>query len=153
MPERFVAELTELLAIPSISGDPARGGAMREAADLIGAQLAFANGRVIDTPGHPIVVGEWLGAPDAPTILVYGHYDVQPPGDEREWTTPPFAPSVRDGRIYARGATDDKGPLFVPLKVAEAFVAEAGALPLHVRLFFEGEGEIGSTRLPGFLRE
>src|SRR5262245_112373 len=153
MPERYVAELTELLAIPSISSDPAKRGAMGEAADWIAAQLAFADGRVIETPGHPIVVGEWLGAPEAPTILVYGHYDVQPPGDERVWTTPPFEPTVRDGRIYARGATDDKGPMFVPLKVAEAFVAEAGALPLNVRFFFEGEEEIGSPSLPGFLRE
>ena len=84
----------------------------------------FADGRVVETGGHPVVLGEWLGAPGAPTILVYGHYDVQPPGDEAEWETPPFEPSVRDGRIYARGATDDKGPVLVALKVAEAFLAQ-----------------------------
>ena len=153
MLDRHVAELSEFLSIPSVSGDPARRGAMREAAEWIAGQLSFANGRSVDTAGHPVVVGEWLGAPGAPTILVYGHYDVQPPGDESAWTTPPFAPAVRDGRIYARGATDDKGPLFVPLKVAEAFVAETGGLPLNVRFFFEGEEEIGSPSLPGFLRE
>src|SRR5580765_2195687 len=130
---RHVRELTELLSIPSVSSDVLQRAAMDEAAEWIAAQLSFANGRVVATPGHPVVLAERLDAPGAPTILVYGHYDVQPPGDEAAWTTPPFAPTVRDGRIYARGATDDKGPLFVALKVAEAFVAENGALPLNVR--------------------
>jgi acetylornithine deacetylase/succinyl-diaminopimelate desuccinylase-like protein len=150
---RHVRELTELLSIPSISSDPLQRAAMREAAEWIAAQLSFANGRVVETPGQPVVLAERLDAPGAPTILVYGHYDVQPPGDEAGWTTPPFAPSVRDGRIYARGATDDKGPLLVALKVAEAFVAESGALPLNVRFLFEGEEEVGSVSLPAFLRE
>jgi acetylornithine deacetylase/succinyl-diaminopimelate desuccinylase-like protein len=149
---RYVRELADFLALPSISGDPARRPAMREAADWVAGQLGFAGGRVVETTGHPVVLGEWLGAPGAPTILVYGHYDVQPPGDEAEWTTPPFAPSVRDGRIYARGATDDKGPVLVPLKVAEAFLAETGSLPLNVRFLIEGEEEIGSPSLAGFLR-
>jgi acetylornithine deacetylase/succinyl-diaminopimelate desuccinylase-like protein len=150
---RYVGELTEFLSIPSISSDPAKGGAMKEAADWVAGQLAFANGRVIATDGHPVVLGEWLDAEDAPTILVYGHYDVQPPGDEEEWTTPPFAPSVRGGRIYARGATDDKGPMLVPLKVAEAFLADSGTLPLNVRFLIEGEEEIGSPSLARFLRD
>ena len=98
---------------------------MRAAASWLREQLAFAGGRVVETDGHPVVLGEWLGAPGAPTILVYGHYDVQPPGDEAEWESPPFEPTVRDGRIYARGATDDKGPVFVALKVAEAFHSAA----------------------------
>ena len=110
---------------------------MRQAAEWVAAQLAFAGGRVVETEGHPVVLGEWLGAPGAPTILVYGHYDVQPPGDEADWETPPFSPSVRDGRIYARGATDDKGPMLVPLKVAEAFIAQrrraAAQRPLPLR--------------------
>ena len=113
---RYLRELTEFLSIPSVSGDPARRPEMRQAAEWVAAQLAFAGGRVVETDGHPVVLGEWLGAPGAPTILVYGHYDVQPPGDEAEWETPPFAPTVRDGRIYARGATDDKGPMLVPLE-------------------------------------
>jgi acetylornithine deacetylase/succinyl-diaminopimelate desuccinylase-like protein len=150
---RYVRELSEFLRIPSISSDPARRRAMREAADWVAAQLAFANGRVVETNGHPVVLGELLGLADAPTILVYGHYDVQPPGDESEWTTPPFEPSVRDGRIYARGATDDKGPVLVPLKVAEAFLAQDGALPLNVRFLIEGEEEIGSPSLAHFLDE
>jgi acetylornithine deacetylase/succinyl-diaminopimelate desuccinylase-like protein len=150
---RYLRELKEFLAIPSISGDPARAPEVRQAAEWVAAQLAFAGGRVVETEGHPVVLGEWLGAPGAPTILVYGHYDVQPPGDEADWETPPFSPSVRDGRIYARGATDDKGPMLVPLKVAEAFMAENGALPLNVRFLFEGEEEIGSPSLAGVLRE
>src|SRR6267378_1098520 len=150
---RYLRELTEFLRIPSVSSDPARLPEMRQAAEWVAAQLRFAGGRVVETEGHPVVLGEWLGAPGAPTILVYGHYDVQPPGDEAEWVTPPFSPSVRDGRIYARGATDDKGPMLVPLKVAEAFIAEAGALPLNVRFLFEGEEEIGSPSLARVLRE
>jgi acetylornithine deacetylase/succinyl-diaminopimelate desuccinylase-like protein len=150
---RYLRELTEFLAIPSVSGDPARRPELRQAAEWVAAQLAFAGGRVVETEGHPVVFGEWLGAPGAPTILVYGHYDVQPPGDESEWETPPFSPSVRDGRVYARGATDDKGPMLVPVKVAEAFIAETGALPLNVRFLFEGEEEIGSPSLAGALQE
>jgi acetylornithine deacetylase/succinyl-diaminopimelate desuccinylase-like protein len=150
---RYVHELSEFLRIPSISSDPARRPAMREAADWVAAQLAFANGRVAETDGHPVVLGERIGLAGAPTILVYGHYDVQPPGDESEWTTPPFEPSVRDGRIYARGATDDKGPVLVPLKVAEAFLVQDGALPLNVRFLIEGEEEIGSPSLARFLDE
>jgi acetylornithine deacetylase/succinyl-diaminopimelate desuccinylase-like protein len=149
---RYLRELTEFLRIPSISADPARKPELRQAAEWVAAQLAFANGRVVETDGHPVVLGEWLGAPGAPTILVYGHYDVQPPGDETEWESPPFSPTVRDGRIYARGATDDKGPMLVPLKVAEAYLDSAGALPVNVRFLFEGEEEIGSPSLAGVLR-
>src|SRR4051812_16680079 len=151
--DETVEALAEFLAIPSISMDPARAGDMRRAAEWVASRLAFANGRVVETDGHPAVLGEWLEAPAAPTILVYGHYDVQPPGDEGEWETPPFSPSVRDGRIYARGATDDKGPMLVPLKVAEGFLEEVGALPLNVRFLFEGEEEIGSPSLAGVLRD
>jgi acetylornithine deacetylase/succinyl-diaminopimelate desuccinylase-like protein len=97
-----------------------------------------------------VALGELAGPPGAPTILVYGHYDVQPPGDPAEWTTPAFAPAVRDGRIHARGATDDKGPVFVALETARAF---GGAPPLTVKFLIEGGEEIGSPALPGFLRE
>jgi acetylornithine deacetylase/succinyl-diaminopimelate desuccinylase-like protein len=149
---RYLRELTEFLRIPSVSADPARKPELRRAAEWVAAQLDFAGGRVVETDGHPVVLGEWLGAPGAPTILVYGHYDVQPPGDEAEWESPPFSPTVRDGRIYARGATDDKGPMLVPLKVAEAYLDSAGALPVNVRFLFEGEEEIGSPSLAGVLR-
>jgi acetylornithine deacetylase/succinyl-diaminopimelate desuccinylase-like protein len=143
-----LSDLSELLAIPSVS--LAGGAPMRAAAEWVAARLAFAGGRVVESDGHPIVLGEMAGPPGAPTILVYGHYDVQPAGDEREWETPPFAPSVRDGRIYARGATDDKGPVFVALETARAF-ERAGGAPLNVRFLIEGEEEIGSPSLSGFL--
>jgi acetylornithine deacetylase/succinyl-diaminopimelate desuccinylase-like protein len=149
--ERYLRELGGFLEIPSVSGDAGRGDSLRAAASWLVQQLEFADARVVETGGHPAVLAEWLGAPGAPTILVYGHYDVQPPGEESEWESPPFAPSVRDGRIYARGATDDKGPVFIALKVAEAFHAQTGRLPLNVRFLFEGEEEIGSPSLPAFL--
>src|SRR4051812_35318753 len=145
-----VEALAEFLAIPSISMDPAHTGDMRRAAEWVASRLAFANGRVVETDGHPAVLGEWLGAPRAPTILVYGHYDVQPPGDEAEWETPPFVPSVRDDCIYARGATDDKGPVVVALETARAF-HERGGLPLNVRFLIEGEEEVGSPSLAALL--
>ncbi|MDX6474657.1 MAG: hypothetical protein QOH95_168, partial [Gaiellaceae bacterium] len=144
--------LAEFVAIPSVSGDPARSGDMRRAADWVAGQLAYADGRVVETSGHPVVLAELRAAPPAPTILVYGHYDVQPPGDESEWETPPFTPSVRDGRLYARGATDDKGPVVVALETARAF-ADSGSLPLNVRFLIEGEEEIGSPSMPAFLEQ
>src|SRR4051794_26679316 len=119
---------------------------MRAAADWVAARLP--GGRVVEGDGHPVVLGELAGPPGAPEILVYGHYDVQPPGDLAEWTTPPFAADVRDGRLHARGASDDKGPVFVALETARAFGA---APPLTVRFLIEGEEEIGSPTLPGFL--
>jgi acetylornithine deacetylase/succinyl-diaminopimelate desuccinylase-like protein len=150
-PSSDVAGLAAFLEIPSVSSDAARRGEMRRAAEWVAGRLAFAGGRVVETDGHPVVLAEWLGAPDAPTILVYGHYDVQPPGDESEWETPPFAPSIRDGRIYARGATDDKGPVHVALETARSLHAREGALPLNVRFLIEGEEEIGSPSLGPFL--
>ncbi|HEU5264682.1 MAG TPA: dipeptidase [Gaiellaceae bacterium] len=149
---RYVRELEELLRFPTISSDGDHAGDMRAAAEWLARKLAWAGGRVVETEGHPVVLAEWLEAAGAPTILVYAHYDVQPPGDEGSWLSPPFQPAVRDGRIYARGATDDKGPLIVPLLVAEAFLQQRGALPLNVRFLIEGEEEIGSRSLPGFLR-
>ena len=148
---RYVRELEELLRIPSISSDPAHEPDIREAAEWLARKLSWASGRVAETDGHPVVLAEWIEQPGAPTILVYGHYDVQPAGDEGEWDSPPFKPLVRDGRIYARGATDDKGPLLVPLLVAEAFVEQSGSLPLNVRFLLDGEEEVGSRSLPAFL--
>jgi acetylornithine deacetylase/succinyl-diaminopimelate desuccinylase-like protein len=149
---RYVRDLQELLRIPSVSSDPSHRGHMRTAAEWLAGRLSWANGRVVETDGHPVVLAEWLGLPAAPTILVYAHYDVQNPGDETAWETPPFEPSVRDGLIYARGATDDKGPLLVPLLVAEAYLEQEGSLPLNVRFLLEGEEEIGSPSLPQLLR-
>jgi acetylornithine deacetylase/succinyl-diaminopimelate desuccinylase-like protein len=146
-----LAGLRAFLAIPSVSGDPAHAGDMQRAAEWVAAQLTWANGRVVESDGHPVVLAEWLGRPGAPTIVVYGHYDVQPPGDEAEWESPPFEPSVRDGRIYARGATDDKGPVVVALETARRFLDDTGGLPLNVRFLIEGEEEVGSPSLPAFL--
>ena len=100
----------------------------------------------------PPCVGEWLGAPGAPTVLVYGHYDVQPTGDLAEWITPPFELAVDGDTVRGRGATDDKGPVYIVLKTAQAFLAQEGGLPLNVRFLFEGEEEIGSPHLPEFVR-
>jgi acetylornithine deacetylase/succinyl-diaminopimelate desuccinylase-like protein len=148
----YIDELTAYVAVPSVSRD-ASGDTMRTAAEWLAAQLAFADGRVVATEGHPVVRADWLGAPDAPTILVYGHYDVQPTGDPAEWNTPPFE-LIRDGEVIrGRGVTDDKGPVFIVLKVAQAFLAQEGALPLNVKFLFEGEEEIGSPHLPAYLRE
>jgi acetylornithine deacetylase/succinyl-diaminopimelate desuccinylase-like protein len=148
--QRYVRELAEFLSIPSISRDPAHGADMASAASWVAGQLARFDARVVHGDGHPVVLAEWLGKPGAPTILVYGHYDVQPSGDLDAWTSPPFEPVVRDGRIYARGATDDKGPVMVALKTAEAFLQQGG-LPLNVRFLIEGEEEVGSANLPAFL--
>ena len=142
--------LAEFVAIPSVSSDPARAEDMGRAADWVAKQLSFAQARVVETSGHQVVLGELRASSDAPTILVYGHYDVQPPGEEAEWESPPFAASVRDGRLYARGASDDKGPVVVALETARRFF-ESGSLPINVRFLIEGEEEIGSPSLPSFL--
>jgi acetylornithine deacetylase/succinyl-diaminopimelate desuccinylase-like protein len=142
--------LAEFVAIPSVSSDPSRTADLRRAADWVASRLAFAKPRVVETAGHPVVLGELRAAREAPTILVYGHYDVQPAGDEAGWETPPFVARVRDGRLYARGASDDKGPVVVALETARRFV-ENGSLPVNVRFLIEGEEEIGSPSLPAFL--
>jgi acetylornithine deacetylase/succinyl-diaminopimelate desuccinylase-like protein len=142
--------LADFVAIPSVSSDPARAADMRRAADWVAKQLSFAQARILETSGHPVVLAELRASSDAPTILVYGHYDVQPPGDVTAWQTPPFVASVRDGRLYARGASDDKGPVVVALETARRFVV-SGSLPANVRFLIEGEEEIGSPSLPSFL--
>jgi acetylornithine deacetylase/succinyl-diaminopimelate desuccinylase-like protein len=148
----YLRELAEYVAVPSVSRD-ADAGTMRAAASWLAGQLGFAGGRVVEAAGHPVVRGEWLGADGAPTILVYGHYDVQPTGDLAEWVTPPFELAVDGDIARGRGATDDKGPVYIVLKTAQAFLAQEGALPLNVKFLFEGEEEIGSPHLPAFVRE
>jgi len=152
--EQLLAELVELASIPSVSTDPAHATDVLEAARWVAARLAAAGPlavRTIETGGNPVVYGEWLGAPGRPTILVYGHYDVQPPDPLDRWISPPWAPTIRDGRLYARGVSDDKGPLLIPVAVAEAFFATDGALPVNVKFMFEGEEEIGSPSLETFI--
>ncbi len=149
---RYVSELAEFVAVPSVSRD-ASSETMRAGADWVVGQLGFAAGRVVEADGHPVVRGEWLGAEGAPTILVYGHYDVQPTGDLAEWVSPPFELTVDGDIVRGRGASDDKGPVYIVLKTAEAFLAQEGALPLNVKFLFEGEEEVGSPHLPAFIRE
>jgi acetylornithine deacetylase/succinyl-diaminopimelate desuccinylase-like protein len=142
-----VAALEELDAIPSVSGDPARRDDVGRAAAWLAARLGGMNGRIVPTGGHPLVLGEWLGAEGAPTILVYAHYDVQPPGEAAAWLTPPFEPVVRGERVYGRGTSDDKGPMLAALGAIERVLEERGRLPVNVRILLEGEEEIGSPNL------
>jgi acetylornithine deacetylase/succinyl-diaminopimelate desuccinylase-like protein len=154
--DSVLASLAEYVAIPSDSrnADPRT---MRRAAEWIAGQLAFAAGRVEETAGHPVVRGEWLGAPGAPTVLVYGHYDVQPTGDASEWLSPPFLLTVdrtQDGDIVrGRGASDDKGPVLLVVAMLQAAIAQRGGLPLNVKFLIEGEEEIGSPHLPAYVRQ
>ncbi len=154
--EQVLAELIEFASIPSVSTDPAHAGDMQAAARWVAERLGAAgplNVRTIATPGNPVVYGEWSGAPGKPTVLVYGHYDVQPPDPLEQWISPPFTPTVRDDRLYARGVSDDKGPMLIPMAVAAAFFAEDGRLPLNVKFMFEGEEEVGSPNLEGFITQ
>jgi acetylornithine deacetylase/succinyl-diaminopimelate desuccinylase-like protein len=153
---RVLAELIEFASIPSVSTDPAHAADIQAAANWVAAKLAAAGPiavRRIETTGNPVIYGEWLGAPGKPTLLVYGHYDVQPPDPLEKWHSAPFAPTVRDGRLYARGVSDDKGPMLIPIKVAESFFATEGTLPVNVKFLFEGEEEIGSPSLEPFINE
>jgi len=153
--DRYVDELKQYLAIPSISALPQHAADVRRAADWTADALRAAglqNVRVIDTPGHPVVYGDWLNAPGKPTILFYGHYDVQPVDPVDLWTSPPFEATVRDGEIYARGSADDKGQVFMHIKAVEAHIKQAGSLPLNIRFFIEGEEEVGSVHLDEFIR-
>jgi acetylornithine deacetylase/succinyl-diaminopimelate desuccinylase-like protein len=129
---RYVSELAEFVGVPSVSRD-ADADTMHAAAQWLAGQLRFAGGRVVRTDGHPVVRGEWLGAPGAPTILVYGRYDVQPTGDLAEWDSSPFELTIDGDVMRGRGATDDKGPVYIVLKTAQAFAAQEGGLPLNVK--------------------
>jgi acetylornithine deacetylase/succinyl-diaminopimelate desuccinylase-like protein len=152
---RFVAELESLLRIPSVSALPEHRADVEAAAAWVARRLQAAGldgVAILPTGGHPVVTGHWLHAGDgAPTILVYGHFDVQPVDPVAEWTTPPFEPVVRNGAIYARGASDDKGNMLVPILALEAMLATTRRLPVNVKCFFEGQEEIGSPQLPDFL--
>ncbi len=152
--ERFRNELFEFLSIPSVSARSEFQDDTRKAASWVVETLLSSGleAQLFETPGHPIALGEWRGAgPEAPTLLVYGHYDVQPPEPLERWTSPPFEPAIRNGRIYARGAADNKGQLFLHLKALELLLARDGELPVNVVLLAEGEEEVGSTNLRPFL--
>ena len=153
--DHYVEELKTYLAIPSISALPEHAADVRRCAEWTQHELeriGMQNARLIETPGHPVVYADWLGAPGAPTILFYGHYDVQPVDPLELWTSPPFEATVRDGELYARGAADDKGQVFMHFKAIEAHMKQNGRLPCNIRVFIEGEEEVGSTHLEDFIR-
>lgn len=154
---RFLEELKSLLRIPSISTLPEHAGDLRRAADSLAGEMrriGLEHVRVIETQGHPLVYGDWLHADGKPTCLSYGHYDVQPPDPLVEWVTPPFEPAERDGNLYARGAVDDKGQMYMHLKALESlFATSGGKLPINVRVLLEGEEEVGGEGIAQFVRE
>lgn len=151
--DQFLKDLREFLSIPSVSADSRHKGDCARAAEWVRSQLATGGlaAELIETPGHPIVYAEWTAAPDAPTVLIYGHYDVQPADPLNLWTTPPFEPTLRNGCLYARGATDDKGQVFTHILSVAAWMQVVGRLPINVKFVIEGEEEVGSNNLDHFL--
>ncbi len=153
--EKYLDELKALLAIPSISALPDHADDVKRCAGWCADEMrriGLENVHLIDTPGFPVVYGDWLGAPGAPTILFYGHYDVQPVDPLELWESPPFEATIRDGEIYARGSADDKGQVFMHLKAVEAHLTQNGRLPVNMKLILEGEEEVGSVHLDDFIR-
>lgn len=154
---RFIEELTEFLRIPSISNDPEHKPDMETCSKWLAdhiKSIGIDKVEIYNTPGHPIVYAEYLKAgKDKPTVLLYGHYDVQPVDPLELWTDPPFEPTINDGKIYARGTTDDKGQLFIHLKSIEAYFKNQNSLPVNIKILYEGEEEIGSPNLSNFLKD
>ena len=154
--QRALSELLEFLRIPSVSTAPEHAADVRRCADWVAAhlrQIGIEHVEVHPTAGHPIVYAEQCQKPGAPTVLLYGHYDVQPPEPLDLWVTPPFEPQVRDEKIFARGATDDKGQLFAHFKGLEALLATRGELPINLKIVIEGEEEVGSMNLEPWVRQ
>ena len=151
----FEEQLKDLIRIPSVSAQPDHDPDTQRAAAFVRDDLAGMGlkAELISTKRHPIVYAEWLGAPGKPTVLVYGHYDVQPAEPLEPWLSPPFEPTIRDGNLFARGATDDKGQMFTHLKAAEAWLKAAGSLPVNVKFLIEGEEEIGGANLEAYVAE
>src|SRR6266545_613508 len=154
--DRYLEELKALLAIPSISALPEHAGDVRRCAEWCADEMrriGLQNVRLFDTPGNPVVYGDWLEAEGAPTILFYGHYDVQPVDPLDLWQSPPFEATIRDGEIYARGSADDKGQVFMHFKAVEAHMKQNGRLPVNIKFILEGEEEVGSVNLDNFVRD
>jgi acetylornithine deacetylase/succinyl-diaminopimelate desuccinylase-like protein len=153
--EAYLEELKDFIRIPSISTDPDYQGEVRRAAEFLLGKLREAGlqGELIETAGHPLVYAEWLGAPGAPTLLFYGHYDVQPADPLELWRNPPFEPIVEGDRLVARGATDDKGQSYAHVKAVAATLAERGSLPVNVKFLIEGEEESGGQAIERYVRE
>jgi len=154
--DRLLEELKDFIRIPSVSTLPEHKSDVNTAAQFVADSLRRAgleNVAVIPTPGHPLVYGDWLHAPQKPTVLCYGHYDVQPPDPLELWNQPPFDPVVIDGNLYARGAADDKGQMYMHIKAVEALRAINGTLPLNVKFLIEGEEEIGGASIAKYVSE
>ena len=153
--DRFVDDLSACLRIPSVSAQPEHKADCARCADFLVAHLkalGMTRAESVPTAGHPIVYAEWLGAPGAPTVLMYGHYVVQPPEPLELWKTKPFEPVIKDGKLFARGAVDDKGQVYMHLKAIEAHLKVNGKLPVNLKVVIEGEEECGSDNLEKFLR-
>jgi len=151
---RYQEELLLFLSIPSISALPEHADAVQRAARWVADRLVAAgleHVQILPTSGHPVVYGEWLHVPGKPTVMIYGHFDTQPADPLDLWTSPPFEPQIRHDRVYARGATDDKGNMFIPILAVEALLQSEGALPVNVKFFLEGQEEIGSPQLPALI--
>jgi acetylornithine deacetylase/succinyl-diaminopimelate desuccinylase-like protein len=153
--DRYIDELKEYLAIPSVSALPQHAGDVRRAGEWTAEALRTAgmqNVQLIDTPGNPVVYGEWLSAPGKPTILFYGHYDVQPPDPLDEWKSPPFEPEVRGDDIFGRGTCDDKGQVYLQIKAVEGLLKTTGRLPVNVKFLLEGEEETGGEHIEAYVK-
>jgi acetylornithine deacetylase/succinyl-diaminopimelate desuccinylase-like protein len=153
--DRYLDELKGLLAIPSVSALPEHAADVKRCAEWCSDELrriGMQNVRLFETPGNPVVYGDWLDAEGAPTILFYGHYDVQPVDPLDLWKSPPFEATIRDGEIYARGSADDKGQVFMHMKAIEAHLKQNGRLPVNIKIILEGEEEVGSENLDEFIR-
>jgi acetylornithine deacetylase/succinyl-diaminopimelate desuccinylase-like protein len=152
---RFVQEFLDFCRIPSISSLPEHAADVRTAARWVEARVRAAgmeNVEILETGGHPMVYADWLHAPGKPTVMIYGHFDTQPVDPVSLWDADPFDPQLRDGRVYARGASDDKGGMFAPILAVEALLRSEGRLPVNVKLFFEGQEEIGSPTMGPFVK-
>lgn len=152
--DRYLSELKEFIAIPSVSSQSQHNADMQRCAEWVSSQMktiGMQNAQIMPTPGHPVVYSEWLGAPGKPTVLFYGHYDVQPVDPLNLWTSPPFEATIRGDQLFARGSADDKGQIFIHFKAIEAYMKNNGSLPVNIKMLIEGEEEVGSANLDNFV--
>jgi len=153
--DRYLSELKEFLAIPSVSSQKNHDGDTRNCAQWVADEMrrvGMQNAQIFETPGHPVVYSEWMGAPGKPTVLFYGHYDVQPVDPVNLWTSPPFEATIRGDNLFARGSADDKGQVYIHFKAVEAYMKNGGSLPVNLKMIIEGEEEVGSENLEDFVK-
>src|SRR5262245_40584537 len=153
--EQFLERLKAVLRIPSVSAQPSHRDDVKRCAQHVAElmkSIGLTRAEVVATPKHPLVYGEWLGAPGKPTVLIYGHYDVQPVDPIELWRTPPFEPTIEGDSLRARGAVDDKGPTLAALKALDALRAVQGQLPVNVKVLLEGEEEAGGESIDAYVR-